>query len=82
MGVPMEQVKWGFSKICILYDLMHKKIFIYNRADKWYNKFVTAPILVTGRGDMMEIFTSLYLSIVASVIAYYICKWLDGEDKQ
>ena len=66
----------------VLYDLMYNNIYVYNRINKCYNKFVTAPILVTGRGDTMDILFSLYLSIVASVIAYYICKWLDGEDKQ
>ena len=29
----------------------------------------------------MSIFTSFFLSVLASVVAYYICKWLDG-DKQ
>ncbi len=28
----------------------------------------------------MQTFFDFVLSIVASVIAYYICKWLDGED--
>ena len=28
----------------------------------------------------MEILISFILSIMASVIAYYICKWLDGDD--
>ena len=28
----------------------------------------------------MQVFFDLVLSIIASVIAYYICKWLDGED--
>jgi len=27
----------------------------------------------------MEIFISFIISIMASVIAYYICKWLDGD---
>ena len=66
----------------VMYDSIYNKIYVYNRMNKCYNKLVTAPILVTGRGAIVEIVTSLYLSIVASVIAYYICKWLDGEDKQ
>ncbi len=28
---------------------------------------------------IMELCVSFILSIVASVIAYYICKWLDGR---
>ena len=29
----------------------------------------------------MDLMVSFIFSIVASVIAYYICKWLDGEDQ-
>lgn len=29
--------------------------------------------------NIMQAFFDLVLSIIASVIAYYICKWLDGE---
>jgi len=28
----------------------------------------------------LEILTSFFLSVMASVVAYYICKWLDGKD--
>lgn len=28
----------------------------------------------------MEYFTSFLISILASVAAYYICKWLDGNN--
>lgn len=31
---------------------------------------------------MEDIIISFYLSIMASVIAYYISKWLDGDDEQ
>ncbi len=31
---------------------------------------------------MKDIVISFYLSIVASVVAYYISKWLDGDDWQ
>ena len=27
----------------------------------------------------MNLFSSFLLSVLASVVAYYICKWLDGE---
>lgn len=30
----------------------------------------------------MELLVSFYLSVVASVVAYYISKWLDGDDEQ
>lgn len=29
---------------------------------------------------MYDIFTSFVLSVMASVVAYYICKWLDGKN--
>jgi len=29
---------------------------------------------------MQEVFISFILSIMASVVAYYICKWLDGDE--
>ena len=31
-------------------------------------------------GGLMDLAISFFLSVVASVIAYYICKWLDGEE--
>lgn len=30
--------------------------------------------------SVMDMFVSFILSVVASVIAYYICKWLDGSE--
>lgn len=45
------------------------------------NSFVTAPILVTGRGcSFMSILLSFILSVLASVVAYYLCKWFDGDE--
>ena len=29
---------------------------------------------------MFELITSFLLSVLASVVAYYVCKWLDGEN--
>lgn len=29
----------------------------------------------------MDLFTSFFLSVLASVAAYYICKWLDGDEQ-
>jgi hypothetical protein len=28
---------------------------------------------------MMQLSISLYISVIGGVIAYYICKWLDGD---
>lgn len=42
---------------------------------------VASPILGQERGvNMQEVFISFILSIMASVVAYYICKWLDGDE--
>lgn len=27
----------------------------------------------------MELFVSFLISVMASIVAYYICKWLDGN---
>ena len=29
---------------------------------------------------MQDLFISLLVSIVAGVISYYICKWMDGDE--
>ena len=35
-----------------------------------------------GGGDRMDIFLSLLISVIAGIIAYYICKWLDKPTKR
>lgn len=30
----------------------------------------------------MEYFVSFVISVAASVVAYYICKWLDGNNRK
>ena len=30
-------------------------------------------------GGALDIIITFFLSVIASVVAYYICKWLDGE---
>ena len=48
----------------------------------WYNGRRYHPYTGTERGcATMSIFSSFLLSVLASVVAYYICKWLSG-DKQ
>ena len=45
-----------------------------------YNAFATAPRQVQKGGyAIVNSILSFMLSILASVIAYYICKWLDGK---
>ena len=45
----------------------------------WYNIGVTLPIPVTERGasNMYDLLISFIVSVVAGVVAAYICKWLD-----
>lgn len=46
----------------------------------WYNERRYHPYTGTESGcATMSIFSSFLLSVLASVIAYYICKWLDGD---
>lgn len=30
----------------------------------------------------MDVVLSFMISVIASIIAHYICKWLDGDDKK
>ena len=47
----------------------------------WYSSIVTTPYTGTeGRVVFMELVVSFVISVMASVVAYYLCKWLDGED--
>ena len=39
-----------------------------------------SPIPVQEGGAVMEVLASFILSVMASVVAYYICKWFDGEE--
>ena len=43
---------------------------------------VTAPITGDREGGVyyMEILLSFIFSIMASVVAYYLCKWFDGDE--
>ena len=57
--------------LCAFYILYERKIC--------YNKIVAYPNLQRKGGDCMESICSFIISILASVVAYYICKWLDRE---
>ena len=44
------------------------------------SKKATTPRQVEERGCViMDLPLTFFLSVMASVVAYYICKWLDGE---
>ena len=49
-----------------------------------YNNEATTPRPQVEKGGciVVEMFYSFILSVMASVVAYYICKWLDKEDKR
>lgn len=47
------------------------------------NTKATTPRQVQEGGESnMQLITSFILSIMASIVAYYICKWLDGDNKR
>lgn len=37
---------------------------------EWYRKGVS----------YMEVFISFSISVMAGIVAYYVCKWLDGDE--
>ena len=45
--------------------------------DPCYNLHVATPIPAREGGEPVILLYSFILSVAASVIAYYICKWLD-----
>ena len=67
---------FGCGKI----DLKVARNLSLQEENRCYNRFVTAPKLVTERGCQIGLLASFILSIMASVVAYYICKWLDGDE--
>ena len=47
----------------------------------WYNERRYHPYTGTGRGCVItNTLLSFLISVLASVVAYYICKWLDGDN--
>ncbi|MBE5891971.1 MAG: hypothetical protein E7286_01185 [Lachnospiraceae bacterium] len=53
---------------------------VFKAKIRCYNNHVTAPTPVQEGGVIVEVFISFLLSVAASVIAYYICKWLDEQE--
>ncbi|MBO4784740.1 MAG: hypothetical protein J5521_08345 [Lachnospiraceae bacterium] len=46
-----------------------------------YNTIVVAPTLTKEGGViLLDILASFLISVMASIAAYYICKWLDGKN--
>lgn len=71
-------VPLSWSRFSILYDLIVKNVFIYNRTNDWYNRFVTAPILVTGRGcqyGIINFLLSLYCGKCSRLLHKQMVGW-------
>ena len=47
--------------------------------DLWYNGHAVDSLQQRG-GARMEYLISFLISVGASIVAYYICKWLDGDE--
>ena len=48
-----------------------------------YTVFVTVPISGDRKGVLlMNLILNYFISVLASVTAYYICKWLDGINQR
>lgn len=41
--------------------------------------FIKPIILMKGCVSTLEILTNFFLSVMAGIISYYICKWLNGR---
>ena len=56
---------------------------VYKQTNVWYNlKCYRLLNWQQEGGVVMESLVSFILSVLASVVAYYICKWLDGKEKR
>ena len=55
-------------------------IILYSSFLWCYNITATTPRQVEKGGVSMASILSFFISVVASVVAYYICKWLDGDE--
>lgn len=45
----------------------------------WYTALAADSFAVEGGEHLMDTLITFMLSVVASVIAYYICKWMDEK---
>ncbi len=48
----------------------------------WYSNFVVAPQSGNRKGVLvlLNYTIAFIISVLAGIAAYYICKWLDGDD--
>lgn len=70
-------IKKGNSKtisLCCFYIFLHK--IVINILYLFYNNYVIFPHS-GNRGEVKMMFLSFLYSVTASIVSYYICKWLD-----
>lgn len=57
-------------------------VFLADTVGFWYNTVgCLCPPWQQGGGEEMTVLADFIMAIVASVIGYYICKWLDRHHK-
>ena len=58
---------------------MYSVLYLYTR---WYNHLVVEPLDYGTEGgvSVYDFCVAFLVSLMASVTAYYICKWLEGDD--
>lgn len=54
---------------------------VFDKHDKlWYNGTASKPLSFVRKGVHGMIFLDFLISVGASVVAYYVCKWLDRDE--
>ena len=58
----------------------HESKYYFQKPHKHAILYKLPPLDWCGKGVcQLDILSSFLLSVMASVVAYYICKWLDGD---
>ena len=67
----------GFQSL--FYCVFCSFLAVYAVISLCYNELAVDSFQQEG-GGVLDLLIAFLVSVVASVVAYYICKWLDGED--
>lgn len=70
----LENLFVGMVVLIVIIALKH--------GTKGFTSFSSILQVQEGGKSNMQLITSFILSIVASIVAYYICKWLDRDNKR
>ena len=62
---------------CLACFYLMKKVEYCRRL--WYDYIAAEPPAERRWCPVEEIFTAFLISVIAGVVSYYICKWLDGD---